>query len=406
MLKQPLLLLIMASSFACASPGRADIVTDWELKVAQFTLDARIPPSDANEVVATTEVSVSDALTAITGRYSPLLVKLHPAPTASVDAAVAAASRVVLLKMLPGQQAGVDSVYAAAIANIPDSDIKTNGIDLGTRAAEAVLLARAGTKAQEAYRPITSPGQYVPTMMPASLTAAQRKMWVMTSCDQFRPGPPPALDSALWARDYNEIKAVGAKTQSTRTPEQTEIARFWEAVNPIIYIQVAQSVARMPGRDPASNARLLAVVAMASDDALSAVFDAKYTYNFWRPVTAIRNGDRDGNDATERDASWLPLIDTPMHPEYPCAHCIVSATVATVLTAALAGKPSPTLTSTSYLAPGKTRTWDSPDAFMQEVALARIYGGVHYRNSTEVGSAMGIKIGQLAAARFLATEEQ
>jgi hypothetical protein len=406
MLKEPLTLLMIALSLTCASPGRADIVTDWELKTAQLTLDARIPPPDANEVVATTEVSVSDALTAITGKHSPLLVKLNPLPTASVDATVAAASHVVLLKMLPGQQAAIDAAYVAAIEKIPDNNTKISGIDLGTRAAEAVLLARAGPKAQETYRPVTSPGQYVPTTIPASLTVAQRKMWVLTSCDQFRPGPPPALDSELWARDYNEIKAIGAKTQSTRTPEQTEIARFWEAVNPIVYVQVAQSVARMPGRDPASNAHLLAVVAMASDDALSSVFDAKYTYNFWRPVTAIRNGDKDGNDATERDASWLPFIDTPMHPEYPCAHCIVSATVATVLKAALGGTPSPTLTSNSYTAPGKPRSWDSPDAFMQEVALARIYDGVHYRNSTEVGSGMGIKIGELAAAKFHPGDEQ
>jgi len=225
---------------------------------------------------------------------------------------------------------------------------------------------------------------------------------LLASSDQFRPGPPPALESAAWARDYNEVKALGARTNSSRNPEQTEVARFWEVTNPVIYVPVAHSLANMPGRDPASNARLLAVVAMACDDALSAIFEAKYTYDFWRPITAIRNGDVDGNDATKRDASWLSLLDTPMHPEYPCAHCILSAAIGTVLKAALAGKASPILTTSSPAAPGKPRQWASPDEFMQEVGLARIYGGIHYRNSVEAGTAMGVRIGELAASRYLA----
>jgi hypothetical protein len=395
--------LLGVSALLCSgmSIARADVVTDWNLKAAQITLDARLGAPDATEVIATTEVAVSDALTAITGKYTPLFVELSPFPKASVEATVAAASHAVLLKMVPGQQPGIDAAYETSLAKIPDSDAKKFGINLGTLAAEAVLRARAGTIAPESYRPVTAPGQYVPTTIPAGLTVSQRKLWVLASCDQFRPGPPPALESALWARDYNEIKALGARTGSQRTLEQTQIASFWEAVNPILYVRIAQSVANMPGHDPALNARLLAVVAMVGDDALTAVFDAKYTYNFWRPVTAIRNGDRDGNDATERDASWLPFIDTPMHPEYPCAHCVSSAAVGAVLKAALEGTPSPTLVSSSPTAPGKTRSWANPEGFMQEVALARIYDGVHYRNSTEIGSAMGVKIGELAATKYL-----
>jgi hypothetical protein len=149
------------------------------------------------------------------------------------------------------------------------------------------------------------------------------------------------------ARDYNEIKAVGAKNSTTRTPAQTETARFWEANGPVIYYPVVRSVANMPGRDVTQNARLFALTAEAIDDALIAVFDAKYQYNFWRPITAIRNGDIDGNDATERDAGWLPLVDAPMHPEYPCAHCIVSGAVAGVLVAEIGTGPTPTLSTTS-----------------------------------------------------------
>ena len=150
----------------------------------------------------------------------------------------------------------------------------------------------------------------------------------MTSGDQFRPGPPPALTSDVWKRDFDEIKALGGMNSSKRTPEQTAIARFWEATAPAVYWPVARSVANAPGRDVTDNARLLAVAAMAMDDALIAVFDAKYTYNFWRPVTAIRNAEGDA-----RDPGWTPFIDTPMHPEYPCAHCIVSASLGAVLQA-------------------------------------------------------------------------
>ena len=164
-----------------------------------------------------------------------------------------------------------------------------------------------------------------------------------------------------------------------------------------MYWPVARSVAAMPGRDVTDNARLLALAAMAMDDALIAVFDAKYTYNLWRPVTAIRNGDIDGNDATDRDPGWTPFIDTPMHPEYPCAHCIVSASLGAVLAAEIGSGPTPTLTSASPTAGGAVRTWTSVADFTKEVASARIYDGVHYRYSTEVGSAMGQQIGELVA---------
>jgi hypothetical protein len=401
MFKNTLTFLAALIGFACPTVGRADVVTEWNLKTTQFTVAGRLTPADAWNVLAATGVSVSDALTAISGKSPPLLVKLNPSPDASVEAAVAAASHAVLLNIIPAQQEGIEAAYNAALAKISDSTSKEKGIALGSEAAQAVLRARPKDDTVESYRPFTTAGKYVPTLLPISLTTSLRKPWMLDSCDQYRPGPPPALDSETWARDYNEIKALGARTNSQRTSEQTEIARFWETTSPIVYVPVAHSVAEMPGRDAVINARLIAVLSMAVDDAYGAVFDAKYTYNFWRPVTAIRNGDIDGNDATERDASWLPFIDTPMHPEYPCAHCIVSGTIGTVLKAALADTPSPRLTTTSPTAPGKSRSWANPDEFMQEVALARIYDGVHYRTSTEVGTAMGVRIGEFAATKYL-----
>ena len=169
---------------------------------------------------------------------------------------------------------------------------------------------------------------------------------------------------------------------------------------PPIYHGIIRSVAEVPGREVTQNARLFAAATQASNDALIAVFDAKYYYGFWRPVTAIRNGDIDGNDATERDPSWVPFIDTPMHPEYPCAHCIVAGAVGAVLKAEIGAGPTPPLTTASRAAGGVTRSWTTIDDLVQEVANARIYDGVHYRNSGEVGTAMGKQIGELAITKY------
>ena len=395
-------LVVAASLLACAT-ARADAVCDWNAKVGEIIVDAKMGPPPANRAMAIVHTAVFEAVNAITKRYSAGGLKLEAAPGASVDAAIAAANRTALSKLLPSQQAAIDAAYQAALAKIADGAAKTSGIAVGEQAAAAILAARAGdgAAAGETYRPHTTAGVYVPTVIPAVTHWPQRKPWLMTSAAQFRPGPPPALTSQLWARDYNEIKAVGGKSSARRTTEQTDMARFWEATLPSIYNGIVRSVADVPGRDVTQNARLFAAVSQATDDALLAVFDAKYHYNFWRPVTAIRNGDFDGNDATERDASWTPFIDTPMHPESPCAHCTVAGAVGTVLKAEVGTRAMPTLTTTSYSGKGAARSWTKIDDFMQEVANARVYDGVHFRTSTEVGTAMGKQIGELAVAKFL-----
>ncbi len=217
---------------------------------------------------------------------------------------------------MPAQQAPIDTAYQAALATIADSPAKAAGIDVGRKAAAAVLAMRADdtVAGADTYRPHTTPGAYVPTAAPAATQWPQRKPWLMTSASQFRPAAPPALTSEAWAREYNEVKAIGGKTSTRRSAEQTEIARFWEYSLPPIYHGVVRSVANMPGRETTQNARLFAAVTQAQDDAMIAIFDAKYHYNFWRPVTAIRSGDIDGNDATERDASWAPFIDVAAAP--------------------------------------------------------------------------------------------
>jgi len=386
---------------AVAPPARADVVTDANARAADVV--SRIPaPPITVRAMAIVQVSVFEAVNAITGRYPPFRAKVAPAPGASVEAAIAAATRTALLKLMPAQQAAIDADYQALLGPIPDGPAKAAGVAVGEQAATAIVASCAddGMAAPDVYRPHAAPGVYVPTMVPAVPHWGKRRPWLMTRGDQFRPGPPPSLASEAWARDYNEIKAVGSKTSTQRTPEQTAIAKFWEATAPAVYWPVARAVASAPGREVTDNARLFAVAAMAMDDGLIAVFDAKYAYNLWRPVTAIRNGDLDGNDATERDPGWTPFIDTPMHPEYPCAHCIVSGSLGAVLAAEIGAGPAPKLSSASSTAGGAVRTWTSVRDFTQEVAVARIYDGVHYRNSTEVGSEMGRRIGELAVKSF------
>jgi PAP2 superfamily protein len=386
---------IAALMLALATIAHGDVVTDANAKAAEITSKHPATPI-AVRMMAIVQVSVFDAVSAITGRYPQLRANVTAAPSASVEAAVASATRTALLKLLPAQQAAIEADYQAALRPLADGQAKTDGIAVGEKAATAVLAACAedGSVAPNTYRPYTTPGVYVPTMSPAVPHWGKRKTWVLTSADQFRPGPPPSLTSDTWKRDYAEIKALGGKGSTQRTADQTAIAQFWEATQPVVYWPVARSVANAPGRTVADNARLLAVAAMAMDDALVAVFDAKYTYNFWRPVTAIRNAEGD-----LRDAGWMPFIDTPMHPEYPCAHCIVSGSLAAVLEAEIGSGPVPKLSSASSTAGGAVRTWTTVNDFAQEVALGRIYDGVHYRSSTEVGTAMGKKIGELAVKK-------
>ncbi len=381
----------------------ADAVTDWNQRAGDIVVNANIGPLPAERALAIVQTSVYEAVNAITQRYPISDVKLQAAPGASIEAAVAAANRTVLTKLVPFQKTEIDSVYQAALTVIADEAAKMRGIAVGEEAAAAVLALRSddGATAGESYRPYTKAGAYVPTVLPEAPQWMHRKPWLMAQPAQFRPGPPPELSSELWVRDFNEVKALGSKNSQQRSADQTEIARFWEEVMPPIYHGIVRSVANMPGREITQNARLFAAVTQASDDALIAVFDAKYHYGFWRPVTAIRNGDIDGNDATERDASWVPFIDTPMHPEYPCAHCIVSAAVGTVLQAEIGDGQTPVLTTASKAAGGMARSWTKLDEFMQEVVNARIYDGVHYRNSGKVGAEMGKQVAELAAKKYL-----
>jgi hypothetical protein len=343
---------------------------------------------------------VFEAVNSIGGGYRPYVAKVAAPAGASVDAAIAAANRAVLVEHMPGEKATIDTIYQAALTAIPDGAAKTDGVAVGVKAAAAILARAAadGSTVPETYQPRTTPGVYVPTTIPVFSTWAKRTPWIMARPDQFRPGPPPSLASDTWIKDYNEVKALGAMKSSLRTPAQTDIARFWEETRPLIYHPVMRSVAMMPGRTVSQNAHFYAAGTIAIDDALIAVYDAKYTYHFWRPITAIRNGG--GNSALMQDIGWTPFITTPMHPEYPCAHCVSASALAAVIEAEIGSNPMLTLSTASPTAGGVARTWTSVADFVEEVTMARIYDGVHYRNSATVGNEVGRKVGRLVVEKF------
>jgi PAP2 superfamily len=381
-------LIALGVSAVCATAARADAVTDWNIKSGEVIVEARLPTQPAVRVMAIVQTAAHRAVVTASQRG------------ASVEAALAAAHRVALTRLLPAHQPMIDAAYQAALGAVADNPSKLDGIADGESAAEAVLAVRAddGAAAPETYRPHTTAGVYVPTTTPAVTQWPQRKPWLMHTAAQFRPAGPPALTSETWARDFNEVKALGGRTSARRSAEQTDVARFWDYSAPPIYHALVRSVALQPGRSLERNARLFAAVAQAMDDALIAVFEAKYHYGFWRPVTAIRNGDLDGNDATEREAGWSPLIDVPMHPEYPAAHSVLAASLGTVLAAEVGSGPLPELTTSSPTAKGAVRRYQSIDALVREVGNARVWGGVHYRVSTEVGTRLGSQVGELALA--------
>jgi hypothetical protein len=394
--------ILFALGILFPSVSVADVVTDWNQSAGACVLEAKIYPFAGTRVMAIVHTAMFDAINSIEGRYTPYKFKVSAPTGSSPEAAGVAAAHAALVQLFPEQKSALDAAYAASLAQIPDGPGKTTGIAVGEEVAAKVLEWRAsdGADAANTYRPITTPGTYVTTTFPIGTQWGSVTPWVMEHGSQFRPAPPPALSSAEWAADYNEIKEIGAKKSARRSSEQTEVARFWAITGPQSFDPIVRQLATTPGRSLSQNARLFALVEMAVADSYIAVFDAKYTFNFWRPITAIRNGDIDGNDATARDPGWEPLIDTPLHPEYPCAHCINSGAARAVLESEFGTGPNP-LTMSSTTAPGVVHKWASIAEYAEEVSVARIYGGIHYRNSTVVGKAMGKKLGELAVQNYL-----
>ena len=383
-----------------AAPACANVITDWDEKAIAAVAPLASAPSPytpyaAYRMTGIVHAAMFDAVNSIERRHRPYLVQLPADPATSKEAAAAAAAAAVLATIDAKTAGEMKLALASYVASIPDGAAKSEGVKLGEAVAAKVLEARAndGSDAPDAYRPRTTPGVYVPTAIMRGPMWASVKPFAMASPSQFRPGPPIALDSKEWATDFNEIKDYGGQKIAKRTAQQTETARFWLITGPVAYHPFLRQLVTAKKMGVVESARFMALAGIAINDALIAVLDAKYHYNFWRPFTAIRNGDIDGNPATDREPTWQPIADTPMHPEYPCAHCIVSGSVAGVIKAALGTVDIPEIAMTSPTAPGVTHRWTNMTAFTDEVANARIWAGFHYRFSTRVGTEIGLKVG-------------
>lgn len=385
-----------------ASAVHADVITDWNARADVLASDQRLLPPVHGRVLAMMHVAMFEAVNAIEGRYVPYRLNLVADRKTSGETAAAVAGHDVLVAFFPEQKSALDALLAETLGRVAEGPTKERGVILGRKAAEGILEMRSadGSEVTEAYRPVTKPGVYVPTALPVSSTVSAYTPWVMSSAAQFRPAAPPSLTSETWTRDLNEIREVGGLHSKTRSAEQTDIAKFWFVTGARTFDPIVQQVAANRRMNLLDCARLFALTSMAAEDAFIAVFDAKYAFNLWRPVTAIRNADQSGNARTPRDAGWLPLGETPMHPEYPCAHCITSAAVVAVLQG-VAGKEIGEITITSPTAPGVVRRWTRLDDYRDEVSNARVWAGFHYRFSTETGKDMGRKIGELAVATQL-----
>ena len=396
--------LVIPAKIVCA-----DEVLDWNAHAAKaiVTVGGQVPPR-ALIRLAMVHLAIYDAVNAIEGApfegYASVPTVDSPA---SEEAAAATAAHDVLVALFPAQAADLNAKYATSLAALPDGGAKANGIAVGQQAASAILIKRAedGRDATVTYTPGSGPGVWVPT--PPAFLAAQApetpfvQPFALKSASQFRPDPPFSLTSEDWARDYNEIKALGPAIGSIRTPEQTDIARFWSDNPPLQWNRAWRALSVAKGLGLADNARYFAMLATASADALIACWDAKYYYNFWRPVTAIRAGDTDGNPETAPDPAWIGLIITPNHPEYPAAHgCFSGASTETLSYLFGTDEVGFSMDSTVAGVVNPIRTYDRLSDALAEVLDARIYGGMHYRNSTRVGANLGKQVSRFTTRHF------
>jgi len=280
----------------CAPAAAANVITDWDEKAIAVVFPTG--PVAVSQQVYTSQrmmgmvhVAMFDAVNSIERRYRPYLVQLPADPATSKEAAAAAAAATVLATVDEKTAGEMKVALAAYLASIPDGAAKADGIKLGEAVAAKVLEARAndGNDAADDYRPRTTPGVYVPTPITAASKWGNVKPFAMTTPSQFRPGPPISLESTEWATDYNEIKDYGGKTSAKRSPQQTETARFWLMVGPPAYHPFVRQLVTAKQMSVGDSARLMALAAVGLNEALIAVFDAKYHYNFWRPITSIRN---------------------------------------------------------------------------------------------------------------------
>ena len=394
-----------------SSTARADAVTHWnEIAMRVTTPPVTILASPyQSRVYAMTHAAIHDAVNAIDRRYRPYALFSRPDLGASPEAAVATAAYRVLVHEIPAQQAALDAEYQAALASIPDGEAKTRGVLIGEAAAAAIIALRSddGSTEQVPYTPGTEPGDWQRT--PPGFLPALAPGWgyvtpfALRSGSQFRPDASDYFDltSEAYAREYDEVKSIGQPGSATRTAEQSEIARFWYESSPPGWNRIARNVAAQQGLDLWANARLFGLVNLALADGYISSFEAKYSYNFWRPVTAIRAGDTDGNPLTVADPGWTSFLVTPPIPDNSSGHAVAGAAVAHVLAQFFDSDNIHFTTTSGAPFPGITRSFSSFSQAAQENADSRVYAGIHFRSATRDGLRQGAKVGRYVSHHLL-----
>jgi PAP2 superfamily len=388
---------------ATAPANATDAVSEWNQEAVRLTLlpASALAPVQQTRAMAIVQVAVHDAVNGITGEYATYLSPGVVPANASAEAAAIAAAHHALRNLFLGNEVSLDALYFASLAahGLPEDD---PGIEFGRSAAAAILALRANDNSGQAQYNYTAPGAGTPgvwvplTSAPALLPGwGDVTPWVLHNISQFQPAPPPPLNSRRYARDYNEIKEIGALNSSTRTPEQTQIATFWLGSPVAIWNQPLTELIATSDFDLSTRARTFALVHLAAADSSIACWATKYEHNFWRPQPAIQRGDEDGNDFTSPDPTWTPLFPTPRHPEYTSGHTTNSTAMVTILQLIFGDAPGVPVTSTIT---GITRQWNTFSEGLDEVIDARVYSGIHFRTADEVGSRQG---GQVA--RFVWT---
>ena len=397
---------VPAASMAPAAQS-GNVVTEWNHTLLSLVQTPGAQPATIQPTrdFAIMSAAVYDAVDAIRGDHAQYRTDLHAPPGASKTAAAAQAAHDVLVSLFPGSSGMLDDQLAADLAGVPLGRSRSAGVQVGAQAAAAVISLRAGdgaTATPPPYQTTGAPGDYRPTppLFPAPVFTHWGSVtpFVLHTGDQFRPAPPPALDSAQYAQAINEVKSLGQDTSTTRTEEQTTIAKFWAGPIQNYWNAITDDVLTSRHTTVEESARTLALVDLGVADATIGLYDAKYTYRLWRPVTAIRLADTDSNPQTVADPNWSPLATTPADPSYPGAHSTVSAAAATILTS-LYGNVA--FTVTSPVLPGVTRGFGSFHDAAAEAGQSRIYAGIHTRIDHDAGLELGRHIGRFTLKNAL-----
>jgi hypothetical protein len=400
-----LALTVLATVFVTNAKAE-DPIADWNaISETAVKTAGHAPPAAALDF-AIVHLAIYDAVESIDRRYEPYYI-LVPGATGSLSAAAAKAGHDVLVALFPAQSSALDLAYTNFLtAN--GLDLSDPGTAVGYQAAKSILALRSndgrfplnpppflGSTTIGQWRPTPSllpgpPPSFAPGLTP---WVASVMPFTMNSNSQFRVDPPPDLTSDVWAEDYNEVKAVGSLTSTTRTAEQTEIGYFWADSGPVLWQNALRYISRNYLNNIGDSARMYALAEAALADAQIACWDSKYFYNFWRPITAIRLGDLDGNRATEVDPAWQPLINTPNFPEYPSGHASTSGAISHVLGLFFGSDELAfQMTTTNPKSLQKTRTFTRFSQAEDEVIDARVYVGIHYRNSDTTARAQGLRV--------------